>query len=394
MTNLWSENTPQQFWLCEPDPHDHIWTAAIQAALPGLSLPNQELAMEDIFQSILGEGQFGPNLWSLSKTKRLYYELKPSLPKFTINIIKKFNAQLSKKSLLLDWPIEKRFGQFQWEISRQLLRITQQTTIKFRSFWPEGSKYAFVLTHDIETGDGQAYVRQVADLEEQLGFRSSFNFVPERYKLDVVLMQELRERGFEIGVHGLKHDGKLYNSKQRFMARSERINRYLKEFGAVGFRSPLMMRNPEWMQALDVEYDLSFFDTDPYEPMPGGCMSIWPFLIGRFVELPYTLVQDSTLAFVLGEKSPRIWLEKVDFIEQYHGMALLNSHPDYLRKPEIWRIYVDFLETMKKKNNYWHALPKEVARWWRKRLESPPGQETPEMRIGTVVLNEHKIRIE
>ena len=32
------------------------------------------------------------------------------------------------------------------------------------------------------------------------------------------------------------------------------------------------------MQALEIEYDLSFFDTDPCEPIPGGTMSIWPFL--------------------------------------------------------------------------------------------------------------------
>jgi hypothetical protein len=128
-----------------------------------------------------------------------------------------------------------------------------------------------------------------------------------------------------------------------------------------------MHRNPYWMQALEIEYDLSFFDTDPYEPIPGGCMSIWPFFIGHFVELPYTLVQDSTLGLVLGENTPRIWMEKVAFIEQYRGMALLNSHPDYLSQPDIWNIYVKFLMEMKEKNNFWHALPREVARWWLKR---------------------------
>ena len=99
-------------------------------------------------------------------------------------------------------------------------------------------------------------------------------------------------------------------------------------------------------------------------------MSIWPFIIGNFVELPYTLVQDSTLGLVLGENSPRIWLDKVSFIEKYHGMALLNSHPDYLLQPNIWKIYKDFLTNMKEKSNYWHALPRDVARWWRKRINN------------------------
>ena len=45
------------------------------------------------------------------------------------------------------------------------------------------------------------------------------------------------------------------------------------------------------MRHLEIEYDLSFFDTDPFEPIPGGTMSIWPFFIGHFVELPYTLAR-------------------------------------------------------------------------------------------------------
>jgi peptidoglycan/xylan/chitin deacetylase (PgdA/CDA1 family) len=217
-------------------------------------------------------------------------------------------------------------------------------------------------------------VRALTDLEEALGFRSSFNFVPERYPLDRALMQDLRERGFEIGVHGLKHDGKLFSSKQRFEERAGRINDYLQEFGAVGFRAPLTHRNPEWMQALNIDYDLSFFDTDPYEPIPGGAMSIWPFMIGHFVELPYTLVQDCTLFNVLGQanalSSPRlvdIWLKKVDFLEQYCGMALLNAHPDYLYVDDNLEIYKAFLQAMLARGGYWLALPHQVSNWWRER---------------------------
>jgi hypothetical protein len=128
-----------------------------------------------------------------------------------------------------------------------------------------------------------------------------------------------------------------------------------------------MHRHPEWMQDLEVEYDLSFFDTDPYEPIPGGTMNIWPFFIGHFVELPYTLVQDHTLTSILGEKTPQIWLDKVDFIEEYHGMALVNSHPDYLREKNTWDVYLQFLMEMKERGGYWRALPCEVASWWRVR---------------------------
>ena len=147
------------------------------------------------------------------------------------------------------------------------------------------------------------------------------------------------------------------------------------------------------MQTLNIEYDLSFFDTDPFEPIPGGTMSIWPFFIGHFVELPYTLVQDHTLTSVLGENSPRIWLEKVDFIEKYHGMALINSHPDYLKSRSTWKVYNDFLNEMKKRTSFWHALPCEVARWWKARIESELEIITPDVHFSMVLLDGENIQI-
>ena len=231
-------------------------------------------------------------------------------------------------------------------------------------------------------------------LEERLGFRSLFNFVPERYKINPKLMDNLRRRGFEVGVHGLKHDGRLFDSKPAFMEKANRINGYLKEWNAVGFRAELTHRQPEWMQALEIEYDLSFFDTDPFEPIPGGTMSIWPFFIGHFVELPYTLVQDYTLKSVLGEKSPRIWLEKVDYIERYHGMALVNTHPDYLKSKSTWDVYYEFLKEMKKRDCYWHALPGDLARWWKERIASPPESGIPAVHFSKVLLEGETIKIE
>jgi peptidoglycan/xylan/chitin deacetylase (PgdA/CDA1 family) len=367
MTNLWSSNHPARFWLCRPDVPENQWAVAIRRALPVLGPSLQPDNVDDLLALVLGEGQFGPGHWQLSPARRTYYVLKPSLPRQLTRVLRRLHGPSARASFPLGWPIEDRYARFQWEVMWQLLVVTGQQSISYYPLWPHGQPFAFVLTHDIETEEGQAYVRAVADLDESFGFRSSFNFVLERYPLDHELITDLRQRGFEIGVHGLRHDGKLFNSYAEFMRRAKRINARLKELGAVGFRSPLTMRNPEWMQALEIEYDLSFFDADPYEPMPGGTMSIWPFTLGRFVELPYTLIQDHTLTAVLGETTPRLWLEKVDFIERYRGMVLVNTHPDYLSGPATWKVYADFLQAMQRRGGYWHALPKEVARWWRAR---------------------------
>jgi peptidoglycan/xylan/chitin deacetylase (PgdA/CDA1 family) len=367
-------NTPAAFWrlLVEPQPVPAEWAAAVAAAAPQLPLAARVRGdgIDALLASTLGEGQFGAQHWQLSAPKRAYYALKPLLPRALTRRLRRLQSRGIESSFPLGWPIEARYAAFLWEVVRQLLRLTGRRAFPYIHFWPHGRPYAFVLTHDVETADGQRRVRELADLDAGHGFRSSFNFVPERYPLDRDLMEELRSRGFEIGVHGLNHDGKLFRSHRGFVRRAERINRYVRAFEAQGFRAPLMHRHPEWMQALDVEYDLSFFDSDPYEPIPGGTMSLWPFQIGRFTELPYTLVQDYTLTSVLHETTPRRWLEKVDFIKEHSGMALVNTHPDYLADRTTRKVYTAFLDAIQSRADCWNPLPKELARWWRARRDA------------------------
>lgn len=365
--DLWNCNSPDLFWHCQPELSQDIWREALRGALPLLKIPDNKQDIQYILNAILGEGQFGSDHWRLSFARRLYYQVKPLMPRWLIERVKEANSLTAQDGFSLGWPVEDRYARFQWEVMTQALYFSGKDQLRFRYFWPEGRRFALVLTHDVETFQGFQFIPALADLEEQLGFRSSFNIVPEKYPIDLGLLQSLRDRGFEIGVHGLKHDGSLFSSKEEFMRQAERINGYIDAWQARGFRSPLMHRHPEWLQALNLDYDLSFFDTDPYEPLPGGTMSIWPFFMGRFVELPYTLVQDSTLGIVLKETTPAIWLNKVDFIRKYHGMALLNSHPDYLRFGSLLRIYRDFLTAIKSMGDYWHALPFQVSEWWRKR---------------------------
>ena len=76
-------------------------------------------------------------------------------------------------------------------------------------------KFAVVLTHDVEGPLGVAKCRQLMELEKKLGFCSSFNFIPEGdYRVSRELREELTQNGFEVGVHDLNHDGKLYRSRE------------------------------------------------------------------------------------------------------------------------------------------------------------------------------------
>ena len=218
----------------------------------------------------------------------------------------------------------------------------------------------------------------LANLEAGLGFRSSFNFIPEgSYRVSEELRSALKRAGFEIGVHDLHHDGQLFASESAFRQYARKINQYLLEWGAVGFRSGFMMRNLDWVHQLNIRYDASTFDTDPFEPQPEGLGTIFPQWMhgpgqsGGYAELPYTLPQDSTLFLLLKDDGLQIWKDKIEWIAERGGMALLNVHPDYLTFSDGGRpgrsysaaCYADFLAWVKNRyrDRYWHGLPSEVA---------------------------------
>jgi hypothetical protein len=295
----------------------------------------------------------------LSLIRDFYYEVKPLLP-FPVRMgMRRLMARIQLRNSNSRWPILSSAG----------------TAPRNWTGWPNGKQFALVLTHDVESPVGLANCERLMKLEMELGFRSSFNFIPEgSYKVSSNVLGSLVERGFEVGVHDLHHNGKLYRNKKRFQAAAPRINQYLHDWNAVGFRSGFMHRNLEWLHALDIEYDMSTFDTDPFEPQPDGVETIFPFFLsdgngGGYAELPYTLPQDSTLFLLLKEKNISVWKRKLDWIVARGGMALVNVHPDYISfdgsqsKQFPASFYRELLVYIK--DTYGeaacHLLPREVA---------------------------------
>ena len=146
---------------------------------------------------------------------------------------------------------------------------------------------------------------------------------------------------------------------------------------SVGFRAPSMHHNLEWHKYLHIKYDSSTFDTDPFEPQSDDVETIFPFWVNGnssqkgYVELPYTLPQDFILFVLLKKRNINIWKQKLDWIASKGGMALINTHPDYMnfdggnlaREEYPAHYYKEFLQYIKTKHKsqYWHALPKEAA---------------------------------
>ncbi len=250
--------------------------------------------------------------------------------------------------------------------------------------WPDGKRFAFVMTHDVDTGTGQDRVPDLMRLEQDLGFASSFNFVPERYEVSGDTRAMLARNGFEVGVHDLKHDGKLFASEKGFLESAVKINAYLRDWGSVGFRAGAMHHDLDLIHALDIEYDCSTFDFDPFEPQPDGAGTIFPFWVAPnghrkgYVELPYTLPQDFTLFVLMRARNIDLWKRKLDWVVANGGMVLLITHPDYMNfddrpiGPEeySYRLYRELLEYVRTchAGEYWNVLPREVTRFWVKNL--------------------------
>lgn len=305
-----------------------------------------------------------------------FYSIKPIIPRMLQIELRRQIARKKRNRYAHVWPIDPDSAK----------------PPKDWSGWPKRKQFAFVLSHDVDTRKGYDNVLKLAELEEQLGFRSSFNFVPERYgKISLELMEGLRRRGFDVAVHGLKHDGKLFHSKRIFDRSAKRINDYLAEWKTEGFTSPSMHHNLEWLVSLNIKYSLSTFDTDPFEPQPDPVGTIFPFWVSNsspnygFVELPYTMPQDFTLFIILQENSIDIWKRKFDWVAEHGGMALLNTHPDYMGfetsqnfSSEEYPVhyYFEFLQYVKTRYTgiFYHGRPAEVAGYIRDHNIRPQGK--------------------
>ncbi len=293
-----------------------------------------------------------------------YYAIKSLLPRRLQIAMRRVYARRQARVEFPRWPIEPLLVDRSRLDLRSALEHRDTARMPVIASWPEGKSFAVILTHDVEGPAGVANIPEVLEIERRHGFVSSWNLVAEGYPIPETLLEQIRAAGCEVGLHGIKHDCKLFESRANFEAELPAIHRYLADWGAAGFRSPATHRNPDWMPELGSLYDSSFPDTDPFEPQPGGCCSILPYFLEKMVELPITLVQDHTLWEILRQDTIEMWSRKSDWIIANEGLINLITHPDYLDRPERLRMYDEFLEHLANQRNGWHALPREVAEWW------------------------------
>lgn len=227
------------------------------------------------------------------------------------------------------------------------------------------------MTHDVETADGRDFCGNLMEMEAVVGVASSFEVVPEeRYEVTPAFLDSIRRGGCEVCLHGLSHDGHLFSSRAGFLERAARINAYAADWGAVGFRSPVMYRNLDLLGHLDTAYDMSVPNVGHLDPQRGGCCTVMPYMIGDTLELPLTTIQDYPLYNNLGRHDMDLWRAQTDIVLGQHGLLSFIIHPDYTierKAQDLYRVLLDHLCTLRDERGTWLALPGEVDAWWRAR---------------------------
>ncbi len=348
------------------DALDHVRFLRDRVALPfHPSRVASALRNEDYIRNGRGPFGFGP------VTRALYYAVRPFLPTALRRHLQRFALRDWRQRVFPRWPVDTTVEQLHESVMTLALKLCDGNGIPFIWFWPDGAPGCAIVTHDVETTNGRNYSEALMDIDDAFGIKSAFEVVPEeRYKLTTEYLDHIRKRGFELNVQDLDHGGLLYRSKEDFLRGAKEINRYVREFGAQGFRAAILYRNAEWYHALDVSYDMSIPNVAHLDPQRGGCCTVFPYFIGNILELPVTLTQDYTLFHILREHSIALWKQQIALILERNGLVNVVVHPDYIIPVKAKRTYCDLLEYLvglRREQRVWLCLPRDVNTWWRAR---------------------------
>ena len=306
-----------------------------------------------------------------SRLKSIYYRFRP-LTNFPLRkYIQRFRAARWREIEFPHWPVDTTVESVCENLMLLSLQANPVDRIPFIWFWPDGARGCVSMTHDVETRAGYDFCAQLLDIDDSFGIKASFQVVPEgRYPVTQEFINRLRDRGSEVCVQDLNHDGRLFDERDMFLRRAALINRYGREYGARGFRSAVLYRKPEWFADLEFSFDMSIPNVAHLDPQRGGCCTVMPYFIGDMLELPLTTIQDYTLFHVLNQRSTDLWKTQIGMILAKNGLVSFIVHPDYVIESETQAVYKDLLallSELRKREDLWFALPSDIDSWWRAR---------------------------
>lgn len=317
--------------------------------------------------------------------RRVYYVIRPLLGVSARRHLQKMRLRGWDEISFPAWPVDSSVERIHQKLLALSLRAQGLEEIPFIWFWPDGFSSCAIMTHDVEDPGGKEFCPRLMDLDESFGIHSAFQVVPEnRYSVTKSFLDSITTRGFEVNVHDLKHDGRLFADHAEFLRRAKRINNYAREFGAQGFRSGTLYRNADWYDSFEFSYDMSIPNVAHLDPQRGGCCTVMPYFIGNILELPITCTQDYSLFQILGDYSINLWKRQIALVRELHGLISFIVHPDYIlerRALDTYKALLDHLAQLRAEDGLWTALPRDVANWWRERSKMELVQENGKWRV-------------
>lgn len=264
-------------------------------------------------------------------------------------------------SLKIKYPSEHQFNLYIHDLKKKLGAD--------KLFW-KGKSAVVCLSHDIDTFKGYRFSPELMRLDSNYRIPSVFNVLTHAdYKLDKGFLSELMREGFEIGLHGYRHElGMARKPFVRIKTELESSLALLRSFEieVKGFRAPGLSISPAVLSVLEdlkMSYDSSIQLCNglqhscgisfPYKP-PGK--DLW--------EIPLA-VQDTLFfrdAGIKEDNALRI-IEKIILQTiELGGVAFFNFHP-CLVMPRV-SFYKMFLEILAGyRDSVWIALPKDLCIW-------------------------------
>jgi hypothetical protein len=304
---------------------------------------------------------------------QVYYGLRPLMPVAARKHLQRWYFKGWERIAFPSWPVDRTVENILEELMALSLHMHAIERIPFIWFWPDGYRNCVTMTHDVETRVGRDFCPRLVDIDASFGIKSAFQIVPEgRYTVPKSFLSFLRARGCEVNLHGDNHDGRLFSNREEFLRRIKRINEYAMEYGASGFRSPILYRNLDWYEAMQFSYDMSVPSAGHLDAQRGGCCTVMPYFVGDILELPLTTTQDYTVFNILKDRSIGLWKRQIALVMEKNGLVSFNTHPDYLKADGCLDLYRQLLEHVVEVcavRQAWLALPGEIDRWWRQRRD-------------------------
>lgn len=270
-----------------------------------------------------------------------------------------------------DWPVDRSVETLRWISDR----ARGHTGHAPDAVWPLGKKWAFCISHDVDTRKGIGAIPDIARFEESLGLRSCWFIVGNLFSVDPVLIDGLRARGHEIGLHGDVHDNRIaYVSREQIARRLEGCRDSLDRHSIRGFRSPSLLETPALRAELTTRFDYASqipdTEIDSLIAARRGCGTCFPFWKQGLLELPLTLPLEDKLVMAGLDTAgiARFWRQKIAWAREVGGVAQLSVHNEPHLLQHSRAAIEEVLRDVVGDDSAWCATPGEVTDRWKESI--------------------------